>query len=359
MSFYKVSALSVLAISLAACSSSGDKTDSQPTTTIPSATTGSTGSTNTGSATNTGNTGTTTPAPTTPTTPVTQPTVLVPAPTTPTGKALEAANKAKTLSVPSIQGRSIIRPVNLDSNRTTAYTAEDKLARSGDAVIASTNYKPGFSTYDRKYEVILGQNLDNYIIKGSERVYNQNYSIVFGNYYRLADYTTKWPGNRSVVSESFDYSKFRTENRFFIDEVTGQATEANQMPTLGKATYLGDAFSGKNHGRFEYTVDFGSRKGSGKINGLSEAISDDLYLKEGEIKASSAGIGAKHSITGAAGFKDKDFGTYTLGFYGPKAEEVAGKAVVNTGDWSSYNAISNSDGKAEIGFGGTRGAITK
>ncbi|WP_294033141.1 factor H binding protein domain-containing protein [uncultured Moraxella sp.] len=359
MSFYKVSALSVLAISLAACSSSGDKTDSQPTTTIPSATTGTTGSTNAGSTTNTGNTGTTTPttpAPTTLATPVTQPTVLVPAPTAPTGKALEAANKAKTLSVPSIQGQSIIRPVNLDPNRTTAYTAADKLARTGDAVIASTKFKPGFSTTERQYDVILGEGLDNYHIRGTERVYNQNYSIVYGNLYDIAEHT--YHPNLRYENGSFKVNnKFSIGGIFTVDEVAGQATEASQMPTLGKATYLGDAFSGKSNGRFEYAVDFGTRKGSGKISGLSE-VSGDLILNTSDIKAATGGIGAKQSVSGDVAYSNSKIGTYSLGFYGPKAEEVAGRLEASE-TWPFYKGYKNSSKNIEIGFGGTRGAITK
>ncbi|PNP99132.1 factor H binding protein domain-containing protein [Moraxella sp. RCAD0137] len=353
MSFYKVSALSALAISLAACSSSGDKTDPQPATTIPSATTGTTG--------NNGNTGTTTPttpAPTTPTTPVVQPTVLVPAPTAPTGKVLEAANKAKTLSVPSIQGHSIIRPVNLDPNRTTAYTTEDKLARTGDAVIASTRFKPGFSTTDRQYDVILGAGLDNYHIRGSERVYNQNYSIVYGNLYQRAEHTRDPSRRYSDGSFRGNYTAYAYNNNFTVDQIAGQATEANQLPTLGKATYHGDAFSGKSNGRFEYSVDFGTRKGNGKISGLSEARSD-LVLNTSEIKSATAGIAAKQSISGDVAFNGTNIGTYSLGFYGPKAEEVAGRLEASDSWAIRHGAYTNRAGKTEIGFGGTRGAITK
>lgn len=346
MSFYKVSALSVLAISLAACSSSGDKTDSQPTTTIPSATTGSTGSTNTG------NTGTTTPAPTTPTTPVTQPTVLVPAPTAPTGKALEAANKAKILPVPKAPGGGILRPAKFD-DRTTPYTNNDKTYTSGEFVIPSTEFAQGFSERTRNYAI--RKDNANYDIRSVDRVYNQNYSIIYGTNFSEATYNrsgkTRTDGSLDYTAclkgENCAYSSFR------INTVQGVQTTKEDIPTLGKATYTGTAFSGTGKGSLIYNVDFGAKKGSGELT-VSD-IGGKVILKETEVRSGVVVGDVSLSNSTKAG------GSYNLSFYGPKAAEIAGSVHIDRYHYydNAINAPYNGSWQTEIGFGGTRGAITK
>ena len=164
-----------------------------------------------------------------------------------------------------------------------------------------------------------------------EVVYNQPYSIILGNYYNsvianLADFVLS-----SDVSSDIS--------------IKGLKTNAQDIPSLGKATYNGKAFISDqnqliNHatpyvykeGTVNYTVDFSSRKGSGLITGLD----DNINLQEGSISGNSI------SSIAQQGTKN---GNYELGFYGKKAEEIAGKIVF--------------DGKDTVGFGGTRGDITK
>ncbi len=350
MSFYKVSALSVLAISLAACSSSGDKTDSQPATTIPSATTGTAGNTNTGSTTNTGNTGTTTPTTPAPTTPVVQPTVLVPAPIAPTGKALEAANKAKILPVPKPPLGGILRPAVFDG-RTTPYTNKDKTVSSGEFVIPSTDFVHGFSEQARDYRI--RKDNANYDVRSVDRVYNQNYSIIYGTYFQQADYDDSVNSNNTLTYRTcLIQSGWCTSKAFLVNAYKGQATEIKDMPAAGKATYRGTAFSGKGTGSIIYDVNFDTQKGSGTLN-VSD-ITGTVVLKEANITA--GGIAGDLALTG------RDYnGNYELKFYGPQAAEIAGKATIEA--WSAnssvINAPWNGSEKTEIGFGGTRGAITK
>jgi len=153
-------------------------------------------------------------------------------------------------------------------------------------------------------------------------VYNQPYSVVIG------DYTSEWEG--LWFSETSGIT------------VKGLATESASIPTLGQATYSGKAFSRDGNyyetgnmlkeGQLKYDVDFEARTGSGKITGLGDVVD----LQKGTISGSSISSSAQQS------FKT---GSYSLGFYGKEAEEVAGKVMFN--------------GKDAIGFGGTRSEITK
>ena len=161
-------------------------------------------------------------------------------------------------------------------------------------------------------------------------VYNQPYSIVLGEY--LSE--TKTNRNGFITSQSM------TPNI----TIKGLLTKANEIPTLGTATYSGKAFiSDKNpllastqglyeEGLLSYDVNFKNRTGAGSITGLG----DTVELQQGTI--SGTGINS----TAQQGFRN---GNYLLDFYGKKAEEIAGKVIF--------------DGKDTIGFGGTRGEISK
>lgn len=65
-------------------------------------------------------------------------------------------------------------------------------------------------------------------------------------------------------------------------------------------------------------------------------MGDDIVLVEGNIVNASINSTARQSFNS---------GTYQLSFYGPKAEEVAGKVSF--------------DNKDVVGFAGQRGEITK
>ncbi len=161
-------------------------------------------------------------------------------------------------------------------------------------------------------------------------VYNQPYSIVLGEYLSEA----KTNRNGFITSQSM------TPNI----TIKGLLTKANEIPTLGTATYSGKAFiSDKNpllastqglyeEGLLSYDVNFKNRTGAGSITGLG----DTVELQQGAI-----------SGTGINSTAQQDFrnGNYLLDFYGKKAEEIAGKVIF--------------DGKDTIGFGGTRGEISK
>ena len=160
-------------------------------------------------------------------------------------------------------------------------------------------------------------------------VYNQPYSVVLGSY----------SGNIRYNNQS---GAIFNDDRGSSIAVRGLKTAPDAIPTLGNATYNGKAFNGTYNssyyggdlieGRLSYDVNFANRTGSGSITGLGDTIT----LQKGEI--SEAGI----SSTAKQSYKN---GSYLLDFFGKKAEEIAGKVIF--------------DGKDTIGFGGTRGEISK
>ena len=166
-------------------------------------------------------------------------------------------------------------------------------------------------------------------------VYNQPYSVVLGNY----------SGNIKYNNQS---GAIFNDNRDSSITIKGLKTAAAAIPTLGNATYTGKAFNGTYQNSFDwdtykssqkikegtlsYNVNFNDRTGSGSITGLGDTIN----LEQGTI--SGTGI----SSTAQQTYKN---GSYLLDFFGKKAEEIAGKIVF--------------DGKDTIGFGGTRGEISK
>ncbi|WP_068329822.1 Slam-dependent surface lipoprotein [Psychrobacter sp. P2G3] len=126
--------------------------------------------------------------------------------------------------------------------------------------------------------------------------------------------------------------------------VKGLKTEIDAIPSLGVANYSGKAFSSEKNpifastsglyeqGLLSYDVNFKDRTGTGSITGLGDTVD----LQQGTISGTGISAIAKQ------GYKN---GNYLLDFYGKKAEEIAGKVVF--------------DGKDTIGFGGTRGEISK
>jgi hypothetical protein len=166
-------------------------------------------------------------------------------------------------------------------------------------------------------------------------VYNQPYSVVLGSY----------SGNISYNNQT---GAIITDNRTSNIAIRGLKTTVDAIPTIGTATYIGKAFNGTYQNSFNwdtyqssqiikegvlsYDVNFTNKTGSGSITGLGDVIS----LNQGSISGTGITSTAKQLT---------NTGTYSLDFYGKKAEEVAGKVIFN--------------GKDTVGFGGTRGEITK
>lgn len=116
------------------------------------------------------------------------------------------------------------------------------------------------------------------------------------------------------------------QRSFLVSGLGGEHTAFNQLPG-GKAEYHGKAFSSDDAGgKLTYTIDFAAKQGHGKIEHLkSPELNVDLaaaYIKPDE----------KHHavISGSVLYNQAEKGSYSLGIFGGKAQEVAGSAEVKT-----------------------------
>lgn len=160
--------------------------------------------------------------------------------------------------------------------------------------------------------------------KGESHIYRQNYSLIAG--VKPTSYSMQGDdlGNGLNTPNPINDENYLT--------IKGTPTEV--LPTAGKATYSGAAFDGKKQGVLNYSVDFKERTGEGNITDLGETV----VLNKGNI----TNIDHKNEIDGSHlqgyGIKgSSNKGNYALGFFGANAEEIVG--TVNDG---------------EIGFAGSR-----
>lgn len=157
-------------------------------------------------------------------------------------------------------------------------------------------------------------------------------------------------GSQTLSGQISDGSTTKTlgQGEIVIDHLKGTPTTYEQLdPIKNTFNYKGKAFSQAGSGNFEYTIDFMDESGHGKITDLSD---------KGTINLNQASIGklthtnydsgtpplTSYGIQGLAHFENgaKD-GVYTLGFFGPEVNEVAG-FVTEDGD------------KHTVGFGGKK-----
>ena len=242
--------------------------------------------------------------------------------------------KAKTAGLTDQQAAAYAE-ANKQTNETTAQNALDSIVAENERTALDEGLYQAKGEYHNNSTYALGEVtatrggtssscINNYCSKFNSHslVYNQPYSVVIGAY------TSQQDGNRYNESSSIT--------------VRGLKTEETAIPTLGKATYSGKAFTRNGNylqtgglsyeGNLSYDVNFENRTGAGSITGLG----DTVELQQGSISGTGISAIAKQ------GYKN---GNYLLDFYGKKAEEIAGKVLF--------------DGKDTIGFGGTRGEISK
>ena len=155
---------------------------------------------------------------------------------------------------------------------------------------------------------------------GESHIYRQNYSLIAG--IKPTSYSIQGPGVNETESISDE------------DYLTIKGTPTKTLPAAGKATYSGAAFDGKKQGVLNYSVDFNEKTGEGNITGLGEKV----ILNKGSITHidhNNEIDGSRLEGHGIQGSSNK--GDYALGFFGANAEEIVG--TVNDG---------------EIGFAGSR-----
>lgn len=204
---------------------------------------------------------------------------------------------------------------------------DGKSYKAGD-YISLSDVKQGFTEYDYTSSGVLepqGQNRqDKYT--GTVQVYKQAYSFIYGDLWKTASFNGKEP---------------EPVNRFSMGGLGGVVTESKNLPQTGNFTYKGVAMSSgqpESRGTLSYNVNFDTKVGNGRIEGIKATGS--ILLHEAQIMSDKADIGGKaqSDTLGSANYKAT--------FYGPKAEEIAGKVTLG-GQGTGF-------GTTEVGFIGKR-----
>ena len=149
---------------------------------------------------------------------------------------------------------------------------------------------------------------DNYelITKGQAHIYRQNYSLIAGLSER----------------EKIEKDPSGIERNLGVDDnsvdlvVKGSATKI--LPAVGKFAYSGIATKGEKQGALSYTVDFEKKNGHGEITGIGK---NDITLSEAPITKFSHTNEFDNTEINGYGIKGSN---YKLGFFGPNAEEIVG-----------------------------------
>ena len=329
MSLQKISAVTIIALSLAACSSGSDSPNSTLPNTNPTVTNPSNGSqTNNGNAAAANNQN------------------------NPASNGNTAANNGNN---PTNSGNTAINnpPPRVDFSvsygglKTNAIEDIQKLAKdlgAPGATVKSYNVTLGnqsssdsdlnLSGYRLK-NLELNQNFqetaianaagNNYTVtrSGKAHIYRQNYSLIAGIN----------PTNTTVRGSGVNESE-KLDDTYIL--IKGQTTQT--LPTAGKFDYSGIASDGASQGKLAYSVDFDSRKGSGKITG----IGSDINLDEASMGEVSHTNEIDNTVIKGHGIQGSSSrGNYALGFFGPNAEEIVG-------------TVNDTVNDSEIGFAGSR-----
>ena len=121
--------------------------------------------------------------------------------------------------------------------------------------------------------------------------------------------------------------KMVAKRRFRIGDIAGEHTSFDKLPKGSSATYRGTAFGSDDAGgKLTYTIDFAAKQGYGKIEHLK---SPELNV---DLAAANIEQDEKHHavISGSVLYNQDEKGSYSLGIFGEKAQEVAGSAEVKT-----------------------------
>lgn len=327
MSLQKISAATIIALSLAACSSSSDSPNSTLPNTNPTVTNPSNGSqTNNGNAAannennaasngntaananNPANSGNTT--------------ANNPPPHVDFSVSYEGikntANKdiRELAQKKEIDGAVILKSYKVNLGNQSSSGNDFNLSSIPLKTLVSQNY--------RETVVAQAEGQDHTITRnGVAHIYRQNYSLIAGI----------TPTGLTLNGESEKLDADDDDTNILIKGYTTQ-----NLPTAGKFDYSGIASDGDKKGKLAYSVDFDSGKGSGKIIGLDS----DIHLNEAEIKKMSYTNKETDQTTinghGIEGSSNR--GSYRLGFFGPEAEEIVGTV--------------DDRNNGEIGFAGSR-----
>ncbi len=314
MSLQKISAVTIITLSLVACSSGSDSPNSTLPNTNPTVTNPSNGSqTNNGNAAannennaaSNGNTAANNPPP------------RVDFSVSYEGIKNTADKDIRELAQQKkIDGAVILKSYKVNLGNQSSSGNNFNLSDIPLKTLVSQNYRETVVAHAEDQDHTITRN-------GVAHIYRQNYSLIAGI----------TPTGLTLNGESEKLDADDDNTNILIKGYTTQ-----NLPTAGKFDYSGIASDGDKKGKLAYSVDFDSRKGSGKITGLDS----DIHLNEAEIKKMSYtnketdGTTIKgHGIEGSS-----NRGSYRLGFFGPNAEEIVGTV--------------DDRQNGEIGFAGSR-----
>ena len=171
---------------------------------------------------------------------------------------------------------------------------------------------------------------------GKFHLYQQPYSIVLS-----MPRTGGQVGNlRQIEKDDFE-----------VTYMDGQPTKT--LPSAGSFNYKGVAFTEKEQGNLNYTINFDTKKGAGFISGINQT--GNITLHESDIVKVQDGVAFKNNsaftygekkdvygvLNGAATTEKQGVASYELGIFGPNADEVAG-------------AVFQEHDEGTVGFGGKK-----
>ena len=289
MSLQKISAATIIALSLAACSSGSDSNGNNQPNVNPSVTNPSNGYTSTNA--------------------------------TPSVDFSVSYQGLKSNANEAVQ--HLAKEFGVDDAALQSYTVKlgNQTSKGKDLDLSGYPLKKLALNQNFQETAIVRAEGKNYTItqSGKAHIYRQNYSLIAG----INPEKATLNGPNINKSENLD-------DTYIL--IKGQATQT--LPTAGKFDYSGIASDGASQGKLAYSVDFDSRKGSGKITG----IGSDINLNEASIREVSHTNEIDNTVIKGHGIQgSSNRGDYALGFFGPNAEEIVG--TVNDG---------------EIGFAGSR-----
>ncbi|HHS1455381.1 TPA: factor H-binding protein [Neisseria meningitidis] len=227
---------------------------------------------------------------------------------------------------------ALTAPLDHKDKGLKSLTLEDSISQNGTLTLSAQGAERTFKAGDKdnslntgklkndkisRFDFIRQIEVDGQLItleSGEFQVYKQSHSA-------LTALQTE------QVQDSEHSGKMVAKRRFRIGDIAGEHTSFDKLPKDGRATYRGTAFGSDDAGgKLTYTIDFAAKQGYGKIEHLK---SPELNV---DLAAANIEQDEKHHavISGSVLYNQDEKGSYSLGIFGEKFQEVAGSAEVKT-----------------------------
>ena len=138
------------------------------------------------------------------------------------------------------------------------------------------------------------------------------------------------------------------KGEFEVSLFDGQPTKT--LPSTGSFNYKGVAFTEKEQGNLDYTINFDSKKGAGSISGINQT--GNITLHESDIVKGGSAFRNTYSVNnkdvydnnknvygvlnGAATSEKQGNANYELAIFGPNADEVVGSVFQGSKDVAGF-----------------------